>query len=260
MKQSTGVQLCDLVLVTECGRGGWERDGEGMPCVQVGMQDQAGDTALHTACGFGNLIAARALVRHGADVSARNARGHTPLWSAVANETSRAQSQGSLVAFLLERGCTFDAQERDENGADILTVALTHSDHASAAALLKQARIHSASRAVSVTDTTWLAAASHATVDSPLLKELPADHACAVAALRTAWQRARAGADIAGEAPALDFTDLAFRQALGQLVNTEASALLRRMCKGAALRCTGATYALQHNSMSERAHLVPPNT
>jgi cytohesin len=51
-------------------------------------------TPLHFAASFGRLEAVKALVEHGADVSAKNSKGHTALQLAISN------NQSEIAAFL----------------------------------------------------------------------------------------------------------------------------------------------------------------
>jgi len=75
-----------------------------------------GFTALHLAVHFGNLAAMRALVALGADHSAKNVKGTTPLMLASMLEVRYATS------FLLRSGAS--PNERDDSGATALHKAL----------------------------------------------------------------------------------------------------------------------------------------
>lgn len=77
-----------------------------------------GFTALHLAAHFGNLAAMRALVALGADHSAKNVKGTTPLMLASMLEVRYATS------FLLRSGAS--PNERDNSGATALHKALKH--------------------------------------------------------------------------------------------------------------------------------------
>lgn len=72
-----------LMLETLLGELG---EHVGMPGVNVG--DGQRFTPLHLACIVGDLSAARCLLRHGADVTARNDKGSTPLhWACSRGHT-----------------------------------------------------------------------------------------------------------------------------------------------------------------------------
>jgi hypothetical protein len=103
-----------------------------------------------------------------------------------------------LVKFLLNRGARFDAQETDSSGSNLFTYAVAHGDHASAALVFKRARARSNGTALTLSHEAWLAAASHATVDSALLRDMPLEGTAAATALRTAWQRQSSSGPDAG--------------------------------------------------------------
>jgi ankyrin repeat protein len=50
-----------------------------LECVSVGEKAVDGQTPLHVAARFGDLGAAKLLIQKGADVSARDGEGRTPL-------------------------------------------------------------------------------------------------------------------------------------------------------------------------------------
>ena len=192
-------------------------------------QDAHGNTALHCACSHGNLAVCRCLVKHGADPDARNSSGHTPLWVSVKCDDPESRTQRHLVSFLLDHGANLNASETDSSGTDFLTHAVTHGDHATAALVLANARAKGV--AVRLPDSAWLAAAQHATISSPLLKEMPADSPAAVAALCAAWQRQKSrDGEVSSEQPGMSEADL--KAVPAKLKSSEASALLKRMCKG----------------------------
>jgi ankyrin repeat protein len=71
----------------------------------VNAQDQAGNTPLHHAAGFGSPATVRLLLEKGADVNARNKRASTPLHWAIPNEAK--------VRMLVERGANIDKPQAD---------------------------------------------------------------------------------------------------------------------------------------------------
>ena len=64
----------------------------------VGALDKFGNTALHYAASRGNSATVAALLRHGANVNARNAKGLSVLWQATAG------GHVEIIQQLLERG------------------------------------------------------------------------------------------------------------------------------------------------------------
>jgi ankyrin repeat protein len=208
------------------------------PLLQVSAADNEGNTPLHVAASFGNLVACRYLAHHGAEIDARNASGHTPLWRALAVADESLPTYGNPVSFLLDSGAEFDVRETDAAGMDIITHAITQGHHASAALLLARARARARAPAVvTIAADAWLAAATHATVSSALLKELPPQNAAAVVALRTAWRRCKErhpeGASVAANLK----SGMSCRVAHLHLPPTEASGLLKRMCKSVTPHC-----------------------
>lgn len=66
-------------------------------------EDAIRDKALHSAAFKGDTQAGEALLAEGADVNAKDDRGHTPLYSAA------WQGQKEMVAFLIEHGAEVDS-------------------------------------------------------------------------------------------------------------------------------------------------------
>ena len=62
--------------------------------VSAGIEDN--DTLLHTACKNGNMKAVKHLLEIGADVNAKNNKGHTPLYY--------AQNNPKLAVYLIAHG------------------------------------------------------------------------------------------------------------------------------------------------------------
>ena len=76
----------------------------------------AGDTALHVAAAAYRTDIAKELVRHGADVGARNRRGAQPIHYASVGQpgstTWSPRAQASVVAYLLRAGADPNATDR----------------------------------------------------------------------------------------------------------------------------------------------------
>ena len=60
------------------------------PEIEVDARDKWGWTSLHYAARLGRLTVAQRLLEAGADVNARNRKGHTPLKEALRREQSEA--------------------------------------------------------------------------------------------------------------------------------------------------------------------------
>jgi ankyrin repeat protein len=111
----------DGFLAAELGMTGelaeWLRRNPGF----ARMRNSAGATALHGACYWGSLEAARLLLDNGADIQAATADSFLqihPLGCAVASPDVPNPSDSeavvvSLVDFLLERGADVNARRRD---------------------------------------------------------------------------------------------------------------------------------------------------
>ncbi|CAB3370143.1 Hypothetical predicted protein [Cloeon dipterum] len=78
---------------------------------RVNEKNLAGRTPLHMACAKGHLETARALLRHGANLNARDIYRSTPLTLTAQHSTPE------VLAFLIKRGADVRAKDRDgENG------------------------------------------------------------------------------------------------------------------------------------------------
>jgi hypothetical protein len=86
----------------------------------------AGDTALHVAAAAYRTDIAKELVRHGADVSARNRRGAQPIHYAAIGQPGSTRwdpiAQAAIVAYLLRAGA--DPNAVDKSGVTPLHVAV----------------------------------------------------------------------------------------------------------------------------------------
>jgi ankyrin repeat protein len=178
------------------------------------------------------MVACQILVSKGADVNVRDNQLHTPLWCALQPMCKETSIPDLIVNYLLKSGATFEASDTDRGGVKILTHAIQHGHHTSAAMLLAKARACSAPEATAVSEAAWLAAAEHATSTSPLLKEFPADSSTAVVALRCAWQHQSTLDLQSGKGRKDLLTGTTFKDAPTKLQSNHASGLLRRMCKG----------------------------
>lgn len=97
--------------------------------VSVSVRDGAGNTPAISAAAYGSLDSLRALLDHGAEVNATNARGATALM--------RAAYDPAKVALLLERGA--DVSQRSGFGTTALMLAArTSGSHRSVKALLER--------------------------------------------------------------------------------------------------------------------------
>jgi ankyrin repeat protein len=214
--------------------------------MQIDAKDSLGQTPLHLACAHGNMVACQILISKGADVNMRDARLHTPLWCALQPVYMDGSTPDRVVSYLLKNGAIFDSSDTNAAGTRILTHAVQHGDHASAATLLALAQARCAPEAAAVSDSAWLAAAERATPSSPLLRAFPAESPAAVVALRCAWQHQSSVDSQLGKAPTDLMAAAKLKGAHHKLPSTSASGLLIRMCKGmgyswyvSALRCVG---------------------
>lgn len=67
---------------------------------------QHGESAIHLACGLGQLEAVQFLVKKGGDLNATDAQGDTPLhWAA-------RQGHAQVIAYLIEQGSQINAQNK----------------------------------------------------------------------------------------------------------------------------------------------------
>jgi ankyrin repeat protein len=95
----------------------------------------AGDTALHIAAAAGDGKLVRRLLTLGADVSARNRRGATPLhYAADGGPESPARAQAAIIALLVAAGAAVDAP--DASGTTPLQRAVRNRCAAAVRALL----------------------------------------------------------------------------------------------------------------------------
>ncbi len=97
-----------LAALISAVRSGAASDVEKLLKANPGMAnapDQAGNTPLHHAAGFGSLATVKLLLDKGADVDAKNKRASTPLHWAIPNEAK--------VRLLLERGATVNKAQAD---------------------------------------------------------------------------------------------------------------------------------------------------
>ncbi|HEV7594624.1 MAG TPA: alpha/beta fold hydrolase, partial [Gemmatimonadaceae bacterium] len=98
----------------------------------------AGDTALHVAAAAYRTDIAKELVRHGADLSARNRRGAEPIHYAATGQPASARwdprAQAAIVAYLLRAGS--DPNAADKSGVTPLHIAVRTRCAAAARVLL----------------------------------------------------------------------------------------------------------------------------
>jgi len=106
---------------------------------EIGRYVYTGDTALHIAAGRYATDVAKRLVTLGADVTARNRRGATPLHAAAAGAPGspawRPRAQSAMVAYLIGAGA--DANATDASGVTPLHVAVRTRCSAAVRALLE---------------------------------------------------------------------------------------------------------------------------
>ncbi len=91
--------------------------------------DEKGRTALHLACGLGQLETVQLLINHGALIEVQDHDGNTPLMFAAVS------GNATLIELLLAEGANINA--RNQRGQDALVFA-SISDHADAARLLRE--------------------------------------------------------------------------------------------------------------------------
>ncbi|XP_063604789.1 death-associated protein kinase 1-like isoform X2 [Penaeus indicus] len=83
--------------------------------IDVNMANKHGESAIHLACGLGQLEAVQFLVKKGGDLNATDAQGDSPLhWAA-------RQGHAQVIAYLIEQGSQINAQNK--NGESCLHVA-----------------------------------------------------------------------------------------------------------------------------------------
>jgi ankyrin repeat protein len=91
---------------------------------EVSAKDKRGSTPLHRAAEHNRIDLARFLVEHGADMSAKDEHGSTPLHRASQRPSSMSLFQHHrpmVVQFLVEHGADVSAQ--DERGLTPLDLA-----------------------------------------------------------------------------------------------------------------------------------------
>ena len=81
-------------------------------------EDDAKEAPLHVASRCGNLEIVELLVKHGANISAVDAKGRTCLHCAVQS------GHNSCLRFLLQTGCQEIIEERDHRGLNCLHIAV----------------------------------------------------------------------------------------------------------------------------------------
>ena len=84
----------------------------------INVQVYAGDTALHAAAFTYDVTLAKLVVKHGADIHARNRRGATPLHAATiggpGSLTWKPPRQRQMIEFLVGAGAEVDARASGE--------------------------------------------------------------------------------------------------------------------------------------------------
>ena len=86
---------------------------------EVSARDGSGKTPLHAAALWNhrNVAVVRALIDAGAEVDARNEDGETPLYCAV-----RSGADEDVILIMLDAGATFDTRQR-KSGTTLLHLA-----------------------------------------------------------------------------------------------------------------------------------------
>ena len=100
--------------------------------IELAKDDRRGATPLHYAASDNDAESLRALLEGGADVSATDKHGNTPLWTAAFN----ARQKHALVKLLLAKGA--DPTHKNKAGRSPLDFANTINDQDMVALLSKQ--------------------------------------------------------------------------------------------------------------------------
>jgi hypothetical protein len=205
-----------------------KEEGEGL--MQVHAVDSLQRTPLELACSHGNFMAVRALCKHGAQASEK------ALLEAVSTRDS--YSRASIVRFLLE-SAGMEATIQGSSASAIVNHAVAEGPSDAAALILQRQKAKGTT--TQVADKSWLAAAEYVSHDDPLLRFFPLNIPATAKALGKAWQtrqqQSRGNESSTQGAFSDDGQDAGQYQ---QLLDSTATDLLRRVCKGGLILCAAA--------------------
>ena len=188
--------------------------------LQVNTVDSAECTPLQIACSHGNVVGVKALCKYGAQPDEK------ALLACVG--TRDELSRLAIVRYLLDVA----AMEPSLHGsrASVIANEAVSRGPSDAAALILQ-RQKAKGTAVTVPDSSWLAAAEHVTDDDTLLQYFPLNTPATAVALGKAW-RSRKEMRITRSSHGGFSDDGSDERQQLHLPHSTTSDLLKRVCKG----------------------------